>query len=73
MTISRAYTTCACTTAEISSEVIPPGKAVSVDLVFDAGFHDAAGQTVRRGIILENNDPDQPQAEFWVQADVGDR
>ncbi len=71
LTISRAYTTCGCTTATISASVIPPGQAATVELVFDAGFHDAAGQTVRRGVILENNDPEQPQAELWVQAAVG--
>ena len=71
LTISRAYTTCACTTATISASVIPPGQAATVELVFDAGFHDSAGQTVRRGVILENNDPEQPQAELWVQAVVG--
>ena len=71
LTISRAYTTCGCTAAEISADVIPPGKAVTIDLVYDAGFHDTAGQTVRRGLIIESNDPDQPQAEIWVQAEVG--
>ena len=70
LTISRAYTTCGCTTAEISASVIPPGKLATVRIIFDAGFHDAAGQTVRRGVILENNDPMQPQAEIWVQASV---
>jgi hypothetical protein len=70
LTISRAYTTCGCTTAEISADVIPPGKAVTAELTFDAGFHDSAGQTVRRGLIIESNDPYQPQAEIWVQADV---
>ncbi len=70
LTISRAYTTCGCTTAEFSASVIPPGKVATVKVIFDAGFHDAAGQTVRRGIIIENNDPDQSQAEIWVQAAV---
>jgi Protein of unknown function (DUF1573) len=70
LTISRAYTTCACTTADFTSTVIPPGMVSVVTLRFDAGFHDAAGQNVRRGIIIENNDPDQPQAEFWVEASV---
>jgi hypothetical protein len=73
LTISHAYTTCGCTTAEISADEIPPGKAVTVELRFDAGFHDSAGQTVRRGVILENNDPDQPQTEIWVQAEVADK
>jgi hypothetical protein len=73
LTISRAYTTCGCTTATISADEIPPGKAVTVELIFDAGFHDTVGQTVRRGVILENNDPDQPQTEIWVQAEVTDK
>lgn len=71
LTISRAYTTCGCTTAEISASVIPPGKVAEVTLIFDAGFHeDAAGQTVRRGLIIENNDPRQSQAEIWTQASI---
>lgn len=70
LTISRAYTTCGCTTAEISASVIPSGKVATVKLIFDAGFHDTAGQTVRRGLIIENNDPQRSQMEFWVQAQV---
>lgn len=70
LTISRAYTTCGCTTAEISASVIPPGKVATIKLIFDAGFHDTAGQTVRRGLIIENNDPNYSQAEIWIQASV---
>lgn len=70
LTISRAYTTCGCTTAEISASVIPPGKVATIRLIFDAGFHDTAGQTVRRGLIIENNDPQRSQMEIWVQASV---
>lgn len=70
LTISRAYTTCGCTTAEFSATLIPPGQVATVELVFDAGFHDTAGQTVRRGLIIENNDPDHSQAEIWIQARV---
>lgn len=70
LTISRAYTTCGCTTAEISATIIPPGKVATIKLIFDAGFHDTSGQTVRRGLIIENNDPQQSQAEIWVQASV---
>lgn len=70
LTISRAYTTCGCTKVEFSSDVIPPGKVVEATLIFDAGFHDTAGQTVRRGLIIENNDPRHSQAEIWTQATV---
>ena len=73
LTISRAYTTCGCTRAEISASVIPPGKVATVKVIFDAGFHDTAGQTVRRGLIIENNDPDQSQLEIWVQVSVRSR
>jgi len=70
LTISRAYTTCACTTADFSATVIPPGKAVVMTISLDAGFHDVRGQTVRRGVIIENNDPKNPQMEIWTQAAV---
>ncbi len=68
--ISRAYTTCGCTTADLTSSYIPPGKVAVMTLRFDAGFHDTRGQTVQRGVILENNDPDRSEVEIWVQASV---
>ena len=70
LTISRAYTTCGCTTAEFTARVIPPGKVALVTLIFDAGFHDARGQTVDRGIIIENNDRSNSKAEIWTRASV---
>ncbi|MAT43740.1 MAG: hypothetical protein CL609_15490 [Anaerolineaceae bacterium] len=71
LTISRAYTTCGCTTADLSATIIPPGKAARLTLVFDAGFHkEAAGTTVRRGVVIENNDPNNSQFEIWTQASV---
>jgi hypothetical protein len=68
--IRRAYTTCGCTSADLSAQRIPPGKAALATVIFDAGFHPVAGQTVRRGLILETNDPDHPELEIWVQAAV---
>jgi len=70
LTIARAYTTCGCTTAEFTATVIPPGKVSVVTMILDAGFHDVRGQTVRRGIVIENNDPKNPQVEIWAQAAV---
>jgi hypothetical protein len=70
LTISRAYTTCGCTVANFSASVIQPGQVAEVVMIFDAGFHDSRGQTVRRGLIIENNDRRQPQVEIWVQATV---
>lgn len=68
--ITRAYTTCGCTSAEISSAVIPPGKAGLVTVYLDPRLASAGSSAIRRGIILETNDPQQPQIEIWVQASV---
>ncbi len=70
LSIVRAFTTCGCTTAEITARVIPPGKAAMVKLRFDAGFHETRGQTVKRGLIIENNDRRQSKAEVWTVASV---
>lgn len=70
LTISRIYTTCGCTTADLTSAVIPPGKVSILTIVLDAGFHDVVGQTVRRGVIIENNDPNRSSTEIWIQASV---
>jgi len=70
LTISRIYTTCGCTTAELSARVIPPGKIALLRVIFDAGYHDVRGQRVRRGVIIENNDPTNSQAEVWTEAAV---
>lgn len=70
LVIQRAYTTCGCTTAEISAQVIPPGKLALVQMRFDAGFHDVRGMTVRRGLVVETNDALHPRVEMWVQATV---
>ena len=70
LTISRAYTTCGCTTADFTARVIPPGKLALVTLTFDAGFHDTRGQQVRRAVIIENNDRNNAKAEVWTRASV---
>jgi hypothetical protein len=70
--IQRMYTTCGCTVADLSSAEIPAGQAGLVTITFDAGFHDVTGTTVRRGVIMETNDPLAPTLEIWVQAAVAD-
>lgn len=70
LVITGAHTTCACTTADLTATQVPPGKVVLVTVRFDPSVHDLSGQTVRRGLILETNDPLYPNVEFWVQATV---
>jgi hypothetical protein len=71
LTIARAYTTCGCTTAHIDAAELQPGEVTLVTVTLDAGYHDVRGQTVRRGVIIENNDPATPELTFWMQAKVG--
>jgi hypothetical protein len=71
LTISRAYTSCDCTSADFTSAVIPPGRVSLVTIQFDAGFHkEAAGTTVQRTLIIQSNDPNNSQLEITIQADV---
>lgn len=69
LTVVRVYTTCGCTTAELSARVIPPGKAALLTAIFDAGFHEVQGE-VQRGVIIESNDPAQPEAIIKLTASV---
>lgn len=70
LVIQRAYTTCGCTVAEFTATEIPPEKVVLMTLQFDTGYHDMRGTTVRRGVVIETNDPDHPTQEIWIQASV---
>lgn len=70
LTIRRVYTTCGCTSADITSAHIPPRKVAIVSFHLDAGFYDVRGQTVRRGLIIENNDRKRSSMEIWDQATV---
>jgi hypothetical protein len=68
--ILHAYTTCGCTVADFTSASIPPGKVALMTLQFDPSYHDMHGTTVRRGVMIETNDPEQPLHEIWIQASV---
>ena len=71
LVVTQAYTTCGCTTAEISASVIPPGKAGLVTVYLNPMQAVGNYAAIRRGIILETNDPKQPQIEIWIQASLG--
>ena len=70
LVISSGYTTCGCTTAELSTAEIPVDKSGLVTVYFDPQ-QTTSGSVVRRGVILETNDPKKPQIEIWIQASVG--
>jgi hypothetical protein len=70
LVIRHAYTTCGCTIADFTATEIPPGKVALMTLQFDTSFHDMRGTTVRRGVIVETNDPTLPVQEIWIQASI---
>jgi hypothetical protein len=67
--ITSVVTSCGCTTASLSSSVIPPGQRADLKVVFDPNFHETVG-AVTRLIWLQTNDPDQPLIEVRLDANV---
>ena len=67
--ISNVVTSCGCTTAELSSSVIPSGQRADLVVTFDPNFHDTSGP-VTRLVWLETNDPDMPVVELRMDANV---
>ncbi len=60
--ITTLVTSCGCTTAELTSSVIPPGQRAELKVIFDADFHPVQG-SVTRLVWMATNDPGQP----WVE------
>jgi hypothetical protein len=67
--ITGVSTSCGCTTAGLSSNVIPPGQRADLTVTFDADFHPTNG-LVSRLVWFATNDPSQPWVEVRVIADV---
>jgi hypothetical protein len=67
--ITSVVSSCGCTTASLSSSVIPPGQRADLKVVFDPNFHETVGP-VTRLIWLQTNDPDQPLTEIRLDANV---
>jgi hypothetical protein len=67
--IWNLVTSCGCTTAGLSSSVIPPGQRADLTVTFDPDFHATQGPVVRL-VWFATNDPTQPWAEVRLTADV---
>jgi len=67
--IGNLVTSCGCTTARLTSSVIPPGQRADLTVVFDPDFHTTRGETVRL-VWFATNDPTQPWVEVRITADV---
>ena len=67
--IGNLVTSCGCTTAELSSSVIPPGQRADLTVTFDPDFHETHGP-VTRVVWFGTNDPTQPWVEVRITAEV---
>lgn len=67
--ITSVVTSCGCTTASLSSSVIPPGQRADLKVIFDPNFHETSGP-VTRLVWLQTNDPDLPLVEIRLDANV---
>lgn len=67
--ITSVVTSCGCTTASLSSSVIPPGQRADLKVTFDPNFHKTSGP-VTRLVWLRTNDPDLPLIEIRLDANV---
>ena len=71
LVVDRVVTSCGCTTAELSNNIIPPGHRADLKVRFDAGFHKMApGEQVVRIVSLKTNDPDTPIAIARMTATI---
>lgn len=70
--IKRVATSCSCTTAKVSQEIIDPGQAVNLHVRYDSGAMGLAhGKGEQERIIyVKSNDPSNPQAEVIIFANV---
>jgi hypothetical protein len=69
LVLRNLVTSCGCTTAKLSSSVIPPGQRADLTVTFDPGFHKVEGETTRL-VWFGTNDPTQPWIEVRITADV---
>lgn len=69
LVIRNLVTSCGCTTAELSNNVIHPGQRADLTVVFDPDYHFTRGE-VTRLVWFATDDPTYPWAELRVTADV---
>ncbi len=69
LVISNLVTSCGCTTAELSSSIIPPGERADLAVYFDPNYHQARGEVVRL-VWFATNDVTYPWGEVRFTAHV---
>ena len=67
--IETVTTSCGCTSANVEPKVIPPGGEGTLTVRYDSGVHPDEGPIMRL-IYIASDDPDEPEAQVEVRADV---
>lgn len=69
--IEAVSTSCGCTSAQVEPSTIAPGESGVLRVSYDSGAHGPeVNGPVMRQIFIASNDPDQPEAEFRIVAEV---
>jgi hypothetical protein len=69
--IEAVTTSCGCTSASVEPSTIGPGGEGVLHIEYDSGAHGPESNgPVMRQIFIASNDPDQPEIEFRLTADV---
>jgi hypothetical protein len=71
LVIEAVSTSCGCTSAEVQPTTIGPGEEGMLSIQYDSGAHgpDANGPVIRQ-VFIASNDPNQPEAELRIIAEV---
>ena len=71
--IFRVSTSCGCTKGEVKSKRIAPGESTALVVTFDPNLmaEQISGKILRK-IYLKSNDPENPEVEITITANVSE-
>jgi hypothetical protein len=69
LAIQSVSTSCGCTSASVSQTQVEAGDETMLTIRYDSGLHPDSGP-IYRTVFVETNDPDQPELEVEVVANV---
>lgn len=68
--IGELTTSCGCTSASIEQATLSTGEKTTVTVTFDPDFHEEPSGTLKRTVFIPSNDPENPETEFVIEADI---
>jgi len=71
LVIEAVSTSCGCTSARVIPTTLGPGESGSLQVTFDSGAHgpEESGPVLKQ-VFIASNDPDSPEVEFRLIADI---